>query len=69
MHALPLTENRFFGAIRTSDEGEWLDVRTISFTREGVDEIARRNDARITHWAKANPVVRVVRFRIEEVVE
>jgi hypothetical protein len=67
---MPVFRRCFMVVRRTTDSGkEWLDIDSISLTREGARNTAARSVERIPDWDKANPVVRVVKVRIEEIEE
>lgn len=55
-------------AIRKSvdDSREWIDLSSMGFIAECVEQDARRCELKIPAWAKANPVQRIVKVTITE---
>jgi hypothetical protein len=60
---------RCFMAVRKTEGREWLDVDTLSTTDDGAKQLVKKWDEGIPDWAKVNPVVRIVKVRIEEIEE
>ena len=59
-----------YAPVRKADgESEWLDLRSTSTFHDRALDDAKRWDAQtyLQDWARANPVVRVAKIRIEEV--
>lgn len=54
-----------FVAIRKDETGEWMDTDTLEVLLDMAKENAAKRNAANPGWAKANPVKRIVRVRIE----
>jgi hypothetical protein len=63
--AKPLTARVYVPIRRCADDGhEWLDSVNLGLLPELAQEKADAIDREIPQWAKANPVVRIVRATI-----
>ena len=60
-------EEIVYAAIRKHKDDEWIEVDTISHLYEVSKEKAEKTDRIIPQFAKENPVVRIGRFKIEEI--
>jgi len=58
-----------YAAIRKNIEYEWIDSSSISCTLAETTGKHRAIDAHIPCWAKDNPVIRIVRVKVEEISE
>lgn len=64
---MTITNPYAYIAVRMNPEGrEWADVYTTSGDRNVVQMRAASTDAAIPEWARSHPVVRVAKFRLEE---
>ncbi len=61
--------DKYFGAIRQSpNQGEWLDLNTISESLEFAKRLALQEDEESgPYWAKDHPVVRFAQLRVQEI--
>lgn len=65
-------DNTGFGAKRHNvyDGHYWIDTASISCIRERSQELANENDRRCgINWAKDNPIIEIVKIKIEEITE
>ena len=63
---MPVTR-KIYAAIRLTEGKEWLDISSIALFREEAQSKANATDTTIgPHWARANPVVRIVEAMIVE---
>lgn len=60
-----------FAAVRNHVEQsrEWIDMATGSFDAEEVQILIKKMATEVPLWDKANPVVRIARVRVEEIIE
>ena len=49
-----------WGAIRKNEEGEWIDSYSFDLLPDECRKRAGITDAQIPHWAKTNPIQRIV---------
>lgn len=57
-----------YAAIRTTDGREWIDTTTLSLLRDEATQAATDTDKLIPHYAADNPVVRISRVEIREML-
>jgi hypothetical protein len=57
----------FFCVVRKNEAHEWLDIKTISHSPTIAMENAVQTNKNIPHWAKDNPIVRVIRVEATEI--
>lgn len=56
-------------AVRLTEDKEWLDKETLAYSESDARKFATDSEKNIPEWAKENPVVRVAKIRIEEVLD
>lgn len=54
-----------FVAIRKDEMGEWMDTGSLEVLLDMARKTALKHNAAAPGWAKANPVKRIARVRIE----
>jgi hypothetical protein len=54
-------------AVRVDNSGPWVDLGSVSHTREGAEILVKTKNRDAAAWAARNPVVRYGTFRLEEV--
>lgn len=59
----------FFCIVRETEGREWFDMSTINPIRSISQNIADETNHEMPYWAEGNPIKRIVKVRIEEVVE
>lgn len=66
-----MVERNGYAAIRkaTDDGHEWMDMETYGFDHQDVQRRADQQAKNVPGWAKANPIVRISKVVIKEVIE
>lgn len=56
-------QDKVFAAVRNNGSGPFIDLSSVSGSRERVMEVVRHHEETIPGWCKANPLIRVERFQ------
>ena len=62
-------QDKLYFGVRKVNGKEWIDISSWGYVFQTTKEYLKNTDRNIPHWAKDNPVIRISRFKLVEIVE